>query len=102
MPQDIFVCAFSTNVYTAGDLSNPPCPPSWGFRFNDHWEIPSYFTDQNQNTFPPGSGQGFITMCAPEPDPVVNASSLAIVKSILGRARRRCCCQRWGASSSAC
>ncbi|HWK82920.1 MAG TPA: DUF1565 domain-containing protein, partial [Caldimonas sp.] len=85
-PQDIFVCAFDTNVYTAGDLSNPPCPPNWGFRFNDHWEIPSYFTDQNQNTFPPGSGQGFITMCAPKSDPVVNVVSLAVKTAILGPA----------------
>jgi Right handed beta helix region len=85
-PQDIFVCAFDTNVYTAGDLSNPPCPPSWDFRFNDHWEIPNYFTDSNQNTFPPGSGQGFITMCAPKADPVVNVVSLAVLKSILGPA----------------
>ncbi|MGZ5758645.1 MAG: beta strand repeat-containing protein [Caldimonas sp.] len=85
-PQDIFVCAFDTNVYTAGDLSNPPCPPGWGFRFNDHWEIPSYFTDSNQNTFPPGSGQGFITMCAPKADPVVNVVSLAVKTAILGPA----------------
>jgi hypothetical protein len=84
--QDVFVCAFDTNVYTAGDLSNPPCPPNWDFRFNDHWEIPSYFTDQNQNTFPPGSGQGFITMCAPAPDPVVNVISLAVAQAILGPA----------------
>ena len=84
LPEDPFVCAFSWDYYTAGDESNPPCPANWSFRFDDHWEIPSYFTDQNQFTFPPGSGQGYITMCAPKPDPVVNVVSLAVRNAILG------------------
>lgn len=84
---EAFGCAFSNDYYTAGDEGNPPCPAGWDFRFTDHWSFPGYFTDGNQETFPPGSGEGFINFCVPGPDPQPNVVSLiGNIKNLLGPA----------------
>ena len=82
--RDVFGCAFSTDYYTAGDLSNPPCLAGWDFRFMDHWELPGYFTDDNIFTFPAEFRPGFITFCVPGPDPVVTLVVLSAPKFVLG------------------
>ena len=65
-PQANFVCAFDQEYYSQG-FANDTCPAGWTFQFDDHWTIPSYFTDDYEFTFPPNSGSGFVRICDPRP-----------------------------------
>ena len=84
-PQANFVCAFDQEYYSQG-FANDTCPAGWTFQFDDHWTIPSYFTDDYEFTFPPNSGSGFVRICDPAPDPAVNFISLGALNAILGPA----------------
>ena len=92
-PGDLIVCAFANgdvNVDYGPNSTDVICPPGWGYRFQEYWDAPSYFRDTasgNVLEWPAGSGMGYITMCAPSPDPVVNVVSLLpAAKAILGAA----------------
>lgn len=88
-PGDLIVCAFANgdvNVDYGPNSNDVICPAGWGYRFQEYWDAPSFFSG-NILEWPAGSGKGYITMCAPSPDPVLNVVSLfPAAKAVLGAA----------------